>query len=249
MDSKPQFYYQLRGELLAAKPNRRRSWPNRHREFTVLGVGVAMAAVLAATIIPNISSNSPTASLGRTGSVSGSLPTNLIGTSTDSKGLGKTPFQQTVAHPLPYGQKTTLDQAATTLGASLPVPTVSGYTNSDLGPVWANTSTDGDTGQRGAGVALTYPASGAIITYSRPAETAGAQGYRDAVDQMPGRGLQVVALSDDAPALYIPPQPGSTNPTASGITFVDHGTQVDVTAPGATKATVIAIANSIALQL
>jgi hypothetical protein len=126
----------------------------------------------------------------------------------------------TLADPLADAQQTTMAAARSALGVSIPLPSTSSVQPADVGAVW-------ETGGTQTIVALTYPAKGLIIYYTRPA----IEGHH------PTKWLQreaaqlkakVVQLHGTTQALVVAQNSDSTGANSGVVAFVVNGTEVQV---------------------
>ncbi len=95
----------------------------------------------------------------------------------------------TLAHPLPcFAKRTTLARAAASSGVRLVLPNTPLVRASDAGPVWIDGFSHRDGHKTDGAVAVTFPAQGLIVEYTRPAPFRGdtrthyqqvALGFRD----------------------------------------------------------------------
>jgi hypothetical protein len=132
----------------------------------------------------------------------------------------------TVAHPLACPRRTTLAHAAAVAGTPLVLPSTALVRPSDAGPVWI----DGfgrRNGHRTSGtVAVTFPAKGLIVEYTRPAPSTGSAAHFQAV----ARGVRsstVVALKG-RPALVIRQDSDQTGHNFGVVMFNLGGCEIRV---------------------
>lgn len=85
-----------------------------------------------------------------------------------SLALGSHP---TVAHPLSCAKRTTLARAAASVRVPLVLPKTMAVRPSDVGPVWTDISKR--PARKGGTVAVTFPAQGVIVEYTRPVPFSG----------------------------------------------------------------------------
>ena len=132
----------------------------------------------------------------------------------------------TLDHPLsPEASRVSLTKAASVLGTSVVLPDSPTVKLSDAGPVWA-VSMQGSEGESSAVVAVTFPAQGLIVDYSRPAVPASdpLSHYQLVVKDTPGS--QVVYLNGGVPAIAITELPDASN--WGSIGFQSGGTNIVV---------------------
>jgi hypothetical protein len=142
----------------------------------------------------------------------------------------------TVAKPLPAfadAKQTTLANAQTALGQTVVLPQTAVLTPSDAGPVWMDSLTDQQTGVTTTTVAVTFPAQGMIIGYTRPAPSDGSAAHFQAMAQsMPSPSGasegQVISLNGGVPALAVQENSDDTGANFGGITFNFGGAEITV---------------------
>ena len=141
----------------------------------------------------------------------------------------------TVAQPLPAfaAKQTTLADAQTTLGQSIVLPQTATVTPSDAGPVWMDSLTNQQTGVTTTNVAVTFPAQGMIIGYTRPAPSDGsAAHFQQMAQSMPSPSGasegQVISLNGGVPALAVQENSDDTGGNFGAIIFNVGGAEVSV---------------------
>jgi len=147
----------------------------------------------------------------------------------------KGPPPITLAKPLPSGaEQVSLSGAASALGQPVVLPSSGQVTPSNVGAVWLN-EFDPTT----MTVAVTFPTSGLVVTYSRPALADPLANYQGQVGQTPGS--QVIYLKGQVPALAIAPTDGGWGVVA----FVAAGSNIVVKGPNIDVSTLQDVAESI----
>lgn len=141
----------------------------------------------------------------------------------------------TVAQPLPAfaAKQTTLAKAQTALGQTIVLPQTAVLTPSDAGPVWMDSLTNQESGVTTTNVAVTFPAQGMIIGYTRPAPSDGSAAHFQAMTQsMPSPSGasegQVISLNGGVPALAVQENSDDTGANFGSIIFNVGGAEVSV---------------------
>lgn len=131
----------------------------------------------------------------------------------------------TIARPLPRptAREVSLQDAAAALGAPIVLPDTSLVGRSDVGAVWIDTSTPVTD------VAVTFPAQGIIVQYSRPVfypktESVSAL-YESEAKSNPGTSVTDL---NGVPALATEQNSDQTEANFGSIEFVAHGTVIGV---------------------
>ncbi len=158
----------------------------------------------------------------------------------------------TVAQPLPAfadAKQTTLVNAQTALGQTIVLPQTAVLTPSDAGPVWMDSLTDQQNGVTTTNVAVTFPAQGMIIAYTRPAPSDGsAAHFRAMAQSMPSPSGasegQVISLNSGVPALAVQENSDDTGANFGAIIFNVGGAEISVKGHN-DQATLEALAQSI----
>jgi hypothetical protein len=159
----------------------------------------------------------------------------------------------TVARPLPaFAKQTTLATAQTTLGQSVVLPQTATVAPSDAGPVWMDTLTNQQSGATTTNVAVTFPAQGMIVGYTRPAPSDGSAAHFQAMAQsMPSPSGasegQVITLPGGVPALAVQENSDDTGTNFGSVIFNMGGAEVRVMGHN-DEATLETIARSILSQ-
>jgi hypothetical protein len=127
-------------------------------------------------------------------------------------------------NPLAFGQKTTLADAETKLGASIALPTTPGMATSDVGAVWVRQ----DGGGQSTSVAVTLPSAGLILQFDGPVQypQPPAQMYRTEATQHPSI-FSAIDL-DGVPALATRQNADQFGQNFGAIEFVVRGTRIAV---------------------
>lgn len=205
------------------EPETRRRVPAQLRRPKLAGVALGCGAAVAAAVIGVFIVGTATTGAHSPQTSSGS-PLNL-------------PFPMpTVAKPLPAfadAKQTTLANAQTALGQTVVLPQTAVLTPSDAGPVWMDSLTDQQTGVTTTTVAVTFPAQGMIIGYTRPAPSDGSAAHFQAMAQsMPSPSGasegQVISLNGGVPALAVQENSDDTGANFGGITFNFGGAEITV---------------------
>jgi hypothetical protein len=140
----------------------------------------------------------------------------------------------TVARPLAwFAKQTTLASAQTALGQAVVLPQSTAVGPSDAGPVWSASLSDPQTGATTTTVAVTFPAQGMIMEYTRPAPSDGSAAHFQAMAQsMPSPSGasegQVISLSGGVPALAVQQNSDDTGANFGEVIFNVAGTEVRV---------------------
>src|SRR3954451_11040135 len=157
----------------------------------------------------------------------------------------------TVAQPLPAfaAKQTTLANAQTALGQTIVLPQTALLTPSDAGPVWMDSLTDQQTGVTTTNVAVTFPAQGMIIGYTRPAPSDGsAAHFRAMAQSMPSPSGasegQVISLAGGVPALAVQENSDDTGSNFGSIIFNVGGAETSVIGHN-DKSTLLGLAESL----
>lgn len=135
----------------------------------------------------------------------------------------------TLAHPLPpFAEQTTLADAPAKLGGPVVLPNSPITAPSEAGAVWAASDGQADTT-----VAVTFPAQGIVLEYSRPAPSDGSAAHFQAVAQgiVSPTGAQIaqeITLSGGVPALVIQQSSDATGSNFGAVIFNSGGTEVRV---------------------
>lgn len=156
-----------------------------------------------------------------------------------------------VAQPLPAfaAKQTTLASAQAALGQTVVLPQTTVLTPSDAGPVWMDSLTNQETGVTTTNVAVTFPAQGMIIGYTRPAPSDGSAAHFQAMAKsMPSPSGasegQVITLNGGVPALAVQENSDDTGANFGSIIFNVGGAEVEVMGHN-DQATLEALAQSI----
>lgn len=135
----------------------------------------------------------------------------------------------TVARPLPaFAKQMTLAAATSELGSSVILPDSASAPTSDAGPVWVAGLKDQETGSSTTTVAVTFPAHGIVLEYTRPAPSDGSAAHFQAMAQsmISPTGAQagrVITLSGDTPALAVQENSDQTGANFGEIIFNTAG--------------------------
>ncbi len=220
-----------------------RQIPQR-RLVLAVAVTVALAAIVGGAITLGVTRPAKTGSpgvgpTGRIGQTGGGGLTGRTGVTGVAGPFG----ESTLAHPLPWGQKVSLSDAARMLGGAIVLPDTPDVTPSDVGAVWADRAPAvGPTaGANGAAAAVVFPSQGLMIRYVRPPVPDPLANYRGFASQSPG--AKVVYLRGGLPALAIAQLPDGSN--WGSVEFVAGGTTI-VVMGHSSEADLEAVAQSIA---
>jgi hypothetical protein len=151
------------------------------------------------------------------------------------------PSSFTLAQPLPASARTvSLNDAVSGLGRPIVLPSSGQVTPSNVDAVWMNQLPDTTS----TTIAVTWPAQGVDVEYSRPALSDPLTNYQGQVSQTPGS--KVIYLNGTVPALALPP-------TAIGgwgvVEFVANGANIKVWGPNVDVASLQPIAESIVARM
>jgi hypothetical protein len=130
-----------------------------------------------------------------------------------------------LSNPLPLGHPTTLADASAKLGTSIPMANTAEMPSSNVGSVW----TEQLTGEQDTAVAVTYPSSGLIVQYQRPAPysaSAAPQLYQAMANEEPN-SISVTSVNG-IPAMAIKQNSDTTGTNLGSIEFVSGGTRIAV---------------------
>jgi hypothetical protein len=161
----------------------------------------------------------------------------------------------TLAHPLgipPLAKQTTLSDAAAALGTPIVLPNTSFIQPSDAGPVWMDNLHDKEGNPVVTNVAVTFPAQGVIVGYTRPAPSDGSAAHFQAMaNSMPSPSGasegRVITLSGGVPALAVQQNSDDTGHNFGSVIFNMAGSEVRVMGHN-DEATLESLAQSILRQ-
>jgi hypothetical protein len=147
----------------------------------------------------------------------------------------KGPPPITLAEPLGSGaRQVSLSDATSAFGRPIVLPSSGQVTPPNLGAVWLNQLDSTDMT-----VAVTFPKSGLVVTYSQPALADPLANYQGQVGQTPGS--QVIYLKGQVPALAIAPTDGGWGV----IAFVANSSNIVVKGPNIDVSSLQQVAESI----